>query len=423
MAGFVLLVGLLFSSLGNLTARTESPPPEALQAAAKKLVALLKDWKIDEIDPKPSVVIDGQQGYRVALEHTWIVYPAGQRQLAASEAPPRDLGPGVRMREACHFVLVPAGSGKLDADFARKIPWKEEESDSKEFRLPVALGRGYGFDWFSYTTIGMQESIRRELALTGGDDRLQLLIKGLSVPDGDTPDSSMRHLAKWGDGALPAIDEAIRTSADTTYPIRSLAVMNTPAAAKRLLELYNSEDPKTHEHAADALTREFVHEAKPAYFDMLRRQTKHTPTAAKTCMILKWKDAGPLLNELVEKPSSFAIYMAAYHARGVLSGHPVDPGLLKAAESVRNTDPAEAQRALERITNFPDSEAAVFVGLRMATLSGKGDLRQVHQAGLEILKALPRPAVQKVLARLAAARTGEEPVHVERVLEELSGDQ
>ena len=80
------------------------------------------------------------------------------------------------------------------------------------------------------------------------------------------------------------------------------------------------------------INRPFRPEAKQVYFDMIARQTR-VNEATEVCLEQGWKDALPLIELVIEKPSSLGASRDAYTTYRQLSGKPIDPKLLQAAKS------------------------------------------------------------------------------------------
>jgi hypothetical protein len=392
---------------------TDQAPPE-LRAAVDRLAAALPRWSAHHIDREPSVAVDGRRGYRIVLRMTWKEPPPGT--IPHQQALIRTGGDDptyVTKHTDWHFVLFPARDARLSADAKRDILW--HVPDEKLFRLPVALGEGHGFEWFSYSTIPMQHFVREQLKLSGGDDRLQLAIRGLSVVDEgtNTRDSVMRLFPHFGEKGFDALDEVVRTGSDPTNAIHSMAFFRDARATARLVELYKSHNEQVHRAAAYALIYQpYRRDAKEAYFDMIARQL-HVTEAMRACLEQDWKDALPVIEAVVEKPSSLGAYREAYKISRELSGNPIDAELFEAAtiiqcqsSSDRASQPTEQElRAARRtIVESPDAEGAAFVALSLATFVTKGNTALVNRDGIEILRELPRPLVVKMLNRLAAGQ-------------------
>jgi hypothetical protein len=365
---------------------------------------------VHHIDQEASVAVDGQKGYRIVLRFAWKEPPPGSVPQQQVAAPSRGDDPThVTKHTDWHYVLVPASDARLSAEAKRKILW--HVPDDKQFRLPVALGEGHGFVWFSYATIPMQHFVRKQLMLTGGDDPLQLALRGLSVEDEgmNTRNSVSRLFVQFGDEGFDALDKIIRASDDPSTAIRSMVHFRDAKATARLVELYKSSNEQVHRAAAYALVHlPYRPAAKEAYLDMIGRQL-HVNEAMQACLEFGWKDALPLIEGVVEKPSSLGAYREAYKISRQLSANSIEAQVLAAANVIqrqsgsdRGSQPTERELVAARrtIIGTADIEGAAFVGFSLATFVTKGNTAPVNKDGIEILRALPRPVVEKMLNRL-----------------------
>lgn len=428
----LLVVLSLFGKSGvSVDAADQAKVPPQLRAAVTGLTAALPSWPVHHIDQEPSVAVDGQRGYRIVLRSTWKVPPPGARpqQLVAAPGRGEDDPTYVTRHTDWHFVLVPASDAGLAAQAKREILW--HVPDEQQFRLPVALGEGHGFVWFSYATIPMQDFVREQLMLTGGDDRLQLALRGLSVQDEgmNTRNSVSRLFVQFGDKGFAALDEVSRSSDDPSNSIRSMVHFRDANATARLIELYNSPNEQVHRAAAYALVHQpYRPAAKEAYLDMIGRQL-HVNEAMQACLGMGWKDALPLIEGVVEEPSSLGAYRDAYMAYRQLSDNPIDAAVLAAAiviqrqiGSDRASQPTEGELTAARrtIIDSADVEGAAFVSLSLATFVTKGSTALVNKNGIEILRVLPRPVVEKMLKRLLDGVGETDKPQVRKVLGQIS---
>ncbi len=400
-----------------------APVPAQLQAAVDRLAAALPRWSVHHIDEEPSVAVDGQLGYRIVLRFAWKEPPPGTppRQQVAAPSRGADDPASVTKYTDWHFVLVRASDARLSAEAKREILW--HVPDEREFRLPVALGEGHGFLWFSYVSIPMQHFVREQLTLAGGDDRLQLALRGLAVEDEgmNTRNSVLQLFVQFGDAGYAALDEVVRASDDPSLAIRGMVHFCDAKATARLVELYSSPDEQVHRAAAYSLVHlPYRPAAKEAYLDMIGRQL-HVHEAMQACLEFGWQDALPLIDGVVERPSSLGAYREAYKISRQLSGNPIEAELLAAANVIlrqsssdRTSQPTEGELADARrtIMGTTDIEGAAFVGFSLATFVTKGNIAPVNTDGIEILRALPRPVVEKMLNRLldGLGETDRQPV-------------
>lgn len=406
-----LLSLVVLSLLGRISFAADPGPPQ-VQAAVDRLKAAVQGWSVHHVDQQPTVAVERQQGYRVILRSTWKEPPPGavvQQQVAQ---PGRGEGDPTYLTRHTdwHFVLVPLGVAELSAEAKREILW--HIPDEKQFRLPVAMGEGHGFAWFSYSSIPMQHFVREQLKLTGGDDRLQLVVRGLSVVDEgtNTRNSVTPLFVQFGKEGFVALEKLIQSNDNPYNAIQGLTYFRDAQATARLVQLYQSSNGQSRRAAAYALIHEpFRPEAKAAYLDMVRNQLLvHRAMAA--CEEFGWKEALPLIDGVVEKPSSLGAYRDAYQLSRKLSGQAIDPELLTAAGVIRGqlgtgsgSQPKADQvaAARQKIIQSTDVEGAVFIGFSLASFNTKGNTAPVKQDGMEILRALPRPVVDKMLNALA----------------------
>ncbi len=390
--------------------------PPQLQQAVARLANMLERWKVYNVDTEPSVAIDGRRGYRVVLRMTWKEPPVGYQHTQQEVMPGHrsDVSNYITKHTDCHFVLVPLSKAKLATDAKREILW--HVPDDKQFRLPVAMGDGLGFEWFTFATISDQHFLRERLMLTGGDDRLQLLLRGLAVDDEGTIRNSIESLfVQFGEPGFAALDEIIRKHDDESQAhrsvnaIRAMRYFRDAKATARLVELYHSRHKLPQRAAAYALIcRPLRPEAKSAYLHMLSGQ-QYLPEAILTCGELGLKEALPELQRLIEKPPSLGIYRDAYTTYRKLVGIPIDAKLQDADNTLHRQsaiDPKmqptddELAAARHAIRATQDVEGAALVGLGLATANFKGNNEPSKKIGVEILRMVPRQAVETALGKL-----------------------
>jgi hypothetical protein len=397
-----------------------------VRGAADRLAAVLPQWSVQKIDRQPSVEAFGQKGYRIVLRHSW--KEPGPGSFGQQAAVPRgeDDPTLVSRHTDWHFVIFPESDEALPAEAKREVLW--HVPDEKQFRLPVAMGQGHGFEWFSYTSIPMQHYLRGKLKLEGGDDRLQLALLGLSVEDSgaNTRNSMMPVFVQFQDAGFAALDQAVQASDDPTYAIRSMAYFRNARASSRLLELYRSPNEQFHRAAAYALVqRPFRPDAKEAYLDMILRQS-HAFEAIDACLEFGWDDAAPLIQDVIGRPSSLGVWRHAYQAARNLEGKPIDQSLLAAADVIRRqsgSDPPsdeELATARETIIKAAQAEDAAFVALSLATFVTKGNTAPVNKDGIAILRALPRTVVEEMLHGLLEGLPESERSQIAAILRQAS---
>ncbi len=277
------------------------------------------------------------------------------------------------------------------------------------------MGEGHGYSWFTHGTIPGQELLREKLNLEGGDDRIQLAMDGLALEDKNSMTRhSCRHIpAKFGDRSLPYVRKAIEQAegVELSGVVGCLAYLRTKKTTALLLDLYHSGDEKMRSAAEKVLIREpFRPEAKQAYFDMLKRQSR-VNHATNASLEFGWKDTLPILEEIIAKPRHFNWYRKAIEARRLFEGNPIAQEIVDAEYDLRltmrpNPDAetvAKIESARQILIRSQDSEAANLSALALTYFVTKGNSEPVRKVGLEILQSRPR---QSTIAFLQALIKG-----------------
>jgi len=432
----MLLTAWCASGAAGLTAEKAvavQVPPQ-LQAAVARLEAATTNFEsaasgpfsvpdnhgslLHHVDKQPSVDVGGQRGYRIVLRTSWKDAPADYMPHRQQTIKGEENESVIAARQGnwptkhtdWHFVLVPLSDKKLPDDAKRDILWNVP--DEKEFRLPVALGEGGGFAWFTYTSVLEQHFVRKKLQLTGGDDPLQLAL--LTLPhQGQALGFLFTECGQRGFAALDQVTQA----GDDPYnvvrkcnAIRNMESFRDAQATARLIDLYfHSRNNEVKQAAATALIGHPLRpEASQAYIDMISHFGRSSE-AIEICKELGLKDALPAIGAIVEKPSSLHAYLRAYDAYRQLSGKPIDAKLIEAADMIRTQafaqggmrpTPEEIAQARRTIATSPDAGGAAYLGLSLAAFQTKGSVGTANTDGIEILKALPRPLIQELCNRL-----------------------
>jgi hypothetical protein len=399
-------------------------------------------WTLHHADREPSVEAEDRKGYRIVLLRTWQEHPQElmQQQQAVPSAIDSNRPGGITRHEAWHFVLFPvavvsdnsrAQIERLESQGRREeaarvvgvtpaakweIMWQVPDADT--YRLPVALGEGHGFRWFTYAGIPTQYFVRDKLKLTGGDDQLALMVRGLTVNDKGTGTRNgvMGLFVEFGDQGFEALDKLVRNS-DRSWnehgclALRAMGGFRDTRATTRLMEVYH-ESPirELRQSAAYVLiSQPFRTEAKEAYFSMLRRGDRASE-ALQACEEFNWRDAAPLVARLVEKPRNLGVFRQAIQTYRRLAGKPIEADLLEAAATIRQQDPSQHDTAEQRetlasarakIAGSADVEAAIYVALEMAFYGMKANnIQLVQDEGIACLQVLPRADVTRTLDQL-----------------------
>ncbi len=429
----VISLGVAFSQNDGASSKADEDDVEAaitpIEKVAEGLAAIepLKRWKLVSVDEKPTVSVDGYDGFRIVLRRTWKHYTRPPQQRPATKS---ELGPFELRHEDWEFVCVPVRPKKAPPTLKSRIKW--EKSDSPYYTRDICLGEGEGYLWFTHGTLFLQDAVRKQLKLSGGDDRIQLLVDGLSVEDlgSNTSNSCGPMLAQFGDRALPYIERAIERAGgdDPLRVVRSLGYIRTQKSTALLMKLAESEEQKLRLAAYYALVQVPLREsARPTYLEMLRRH-RRVQRVCQACIEFQWREALPVLRDLIEKPRNFREFETAIRTRRVLEGNPIPKELFEAEKTLRSlvrrdVDPESRQRienARDLLITSDDTEAANLAALSLALFVTKGDTAPVRSAGIEILRSRPEESTMKFLTTLAANIAEHERGLIEGVIETVA---
>lgn len=425
--GLTLICGLFASTQSNAQvadqARIETTP---IKEAVDRLVAGNQGWKLLQVDERPSITVDGYRGYRVVLRRTWKEFTDPIPQQVRPDA---ERGPFELRHEDWEFVLMAVQPKPVPPALRRQIKW--QKSTSPYHTQDVCLGEGLGYTWFTRGTLFGQDYARESLKLDGGDDRIQLAMDGLLVDDPGTMtgNTCLYIPAKFGDRALPYIERTIeRVSAgeDRLWRvIGSLAYIDTDRSTELLLKLFDSETNEIRRAAQYALIHQpFRKGGKRAYLDMLRRQSS-LQEACRACVQFQWREAVPILHEIIARPQHLRELTYTIPARRTLEGNPIAPALLEAELTMRKLTSQQRTPELQRqidaarrlLIQTDDTEAANLAALSLATATSKGGVVPVNEGGLEILRSRARESTLAFLKSLAEGIHEDERPRIENVLQ------
>lgn len=428
------LLGLILGLHTSHHANAQPPEVSVVETlpskdVADRLVAVSKAWKLQACDEQPSVQVEGYRGFRIVLRRSWKHY-ANLSQQVTQPRPAELEDPGEARHEDWEFVLIPLLPKRARAELKTKIPW--QESNSPYHTRDVCLGEGLGYVWYTRGTLYGQEEVRTKLKLDGGDDRLQLAMDGLLVKDeGTNTGNSCLHIpAKFGDRALPYVERTIaqaRPGDELWRVVGCLAFIHTERSTKLLLKLFDS-PVNDIQHAAQyaLIHKPFRPAAKRAYLDMLRRQIS-IEAACPACAEFQWKEAVPILRDVIASPRYLTYIRHAIPVRRSLENLPIAQELLDAEQTLLKStskDPSPELRqqldaARRLLIQTEDAEAANMIAVLLAVKVFKGDGTPVREAGLEILRSRPRQSTVVFLKSLAAGIHEDERSKVEKVLQAL----
>lgn len=145
--------------------------PDALAACTP-----LTRMDIAHVDEKPSVVAAGSRGYRLRTGFAeFVLFPVEDA-----------------VRPELKTTLWLSGP--------RGTPYPS-------LTRPFCMGVGHGVQWFALTTVEIQDDLRGELGLEGGDDRLQLMI--------DT--NSFHLMPRLGARAIPYLESVVQDDSEFAF--------------------------------------------------------------------------------------------------------------------------------------------------------------------------------------------------------------
>ncbi len=426
--GLTVIWGL-FASTGLSAQLPDQPPAEItpIKELAERLGATLPGWSLHEQDEQTRVAVAGHRGFRLVLRRTWKEFTnINQSQVAVPQSE-ESAGPFELRHEDWEFVLIPIRPKAASEAIKSRIKWRK--SASPYYTRDLCLGQGFGYVWFTHGTLFGQEFLRDRLKLEGGDDRLQLAMDGLQVQDvgTNTGNSCLYIPAKFGDRALPYIEktiEQVREGDDLWRVVGSLAFIRTDRSTELLLKLFDSGNEELRRSAQYALIHKPYREAaKRAYLDMLKRQSS-LESACLACVEFQWKDAVPILRDVIASPHELAGLRLAIPARRALEGLPISQELLDAERTLHalmrpDRDPElqlKIDSARRHLIQTDDSEGANLAALSLAIMTSKGNTMPVNEAGLEILKSRPRQSTVVFLKSLAAGVHEKDRPQVEKLL-------
>lgn len=423
--GAIVVWGLVASTRSEAQPQDKPAAIAPIKEVAEKLKATSKHWTLQEQDEQPSVAVEGYRGFRVVLRRTWKEFPIEQVQRAQVGKPE---GPFELRHEDWEFVLIPVRPKEAPATLKEKIPWRK--STSPYHTRDLCLGQGFGYVWFTRGTLFGQEFVRDTLKLEGGDDRIQLAMDGLQVQDEgtNTANSCVYVPAKFGDRALPYVERAIEeaTAGEELWRVVGcLGHIQTDRSTELLLKLFESKNNELRRAAQYGLIQKpYRKAAKRAYLDMLKRQSS-LESAARACVEFEWKEAVPILREVIAGPEHLISLQHAIPACRTLEGRPIAQELLDAKQTLHSLFQRDRDAALERkiaaarrlLIESGDAEGANLAALLLATMKSKGGAVEVNKAGLEILKSRPRQTTVAFLKPIIATLEGNEQREVEALLD------
>jgi len=411
---------------GLLSARAELPSivVDSISKAANK-------WELESVEgPEPKTSAGGPfKGYRVILTRSY------DEDLAKNVT-----GAAKKRFNHLDLVLVPRAKAFDPEGAIYIIPWSNAPEEYASF--VHWIGSGMGFEWFCRGDLATMDELRTALSLSGGDDRLQCLVEGLSVDDKGfrTADQAIGRLKAFGKAAIPAINSSVaKTVADGKAPVSQMLAFKALACDEgnnALSTYFAAGDSRLSSAAGNALLNPpYVSQAKDAYLKMLSDGIA-VPNCVEACKQFGWKaEALPLLENVMDSPRTlkdFEIALLAYrgfkegsidmtalnatsqiYAAAISSGDlPGTPKTFLFGESADSTKERVAEAARKRMKPFeeqiakaPDKDIAFLAALWLCLFqmpdSSKAFIDRIHSSGLRVLRSLPRQKAEPMLLRLS----------------------
>lgn len=407
---FVLLLIMSQTSLGQAEANSVSNCFKKVKEVfppSWEIREHWKDWEIIYADNKPSVSVQGQDGYRCVLQNC--IPPENHPNLDVSET--------VTRYNHIDLVLF-SDDYQFDDKFKQKIPWLELKKIGHT--KPVYMGTRDGFHWFINTTAEYQEEIRERLKLTGGDDRIEILLEALTLNlSGYYNDPLETLLSEYGDEAIPYIKRYIDryTQKDPDKSLERcfyvLRRIRTDLSTQLLKDQYAS--PKTRQFATIALSYGTCREAaKDEYIDILKQGIYDSLTVKNImdgCIKYAWEEALPYIEGIYAKPKRWDNLLDAYLCIREFKGQPVSDELLKAYYTIRscyqNDGPEDIEKAKNILVESSDTESVTLmsIGLVLQKHGAKPGVRPIcaHNAGWEVLRMLPEETAKPLVDHISKA--------------------
>ncbi len=406
-----------------------------ISEVAAKAAGVFSDWEnchVYQCDEKPSVRIGQMNGYRVVLRRSRKEYTGIHQQQKPTNAE-ADME-FVLKYSHMEIVLFPEQS-QLSNTTKDLILWQELEQE--HFVKPVAVGSGYGFQWFVNGTLYHQDVLRSKLELQGGDDQLAVLVDGLFVEDkGSWTRNSLAHLvAQHGNAAIEYIEKAVKDHMgdDPSPAVRPLTFIRTDRATELLMRYYSIKETKA--AAAYALVdKPYRQGAKLQYLDMLRNR-KYWNYAIVACTQFGWKESLPILEDMCQKPDLWNMYRDAFIAKRQLSGKPFPQEIMDARNALRKsvwsrdyTNEKECQDAEKTLVNTTDKEASTVMAIDLAlfyTKANDDEIALVNLTGRDILRQMPLQYIEMaygIVTKFSDPRRKRRVRELQQFLKELIND-
>lgn len=159
------------------------------------------------------------------------------------------------------IVMVPDKGVDPGRELISSLDWNYPGSDLKQFT--VYQGHGGGYYWYMQSDIARLEYFRRVMRLSGGDDIVKLMAKGLNVIDFDmfTSRIAVEYFRGKGPEPVPLIVQAMKNwkQEEKQRPIQHLIALKltgSTAGAEELMKIAQSSDHALAHQALQLLVEE-----------------------------------------------------------------------------------------------------------------------------------------------------------------------
>jgi hypothetical protein len=299
---------------------------------------------------------------------------------------------------------------------------------TNQYHREVAyLGNRHGYACYAFMPIYEWVGTQKTLDCLGGDAPLPAMIRGLGVVDRGsmTANSCSGMLSAAGSLAVPYLKPLLSTI-NAPLAIRTLSNNQSKESTELLLECTRSPSPEVARAAKHYLCAQPRAEAVELYFQWLAQDAGRTNTLPllRACTQFDQARLAPHLPRVLASPDNPRELRLAFDLSRSIAGHEIPPSLTNAETVIRQSSSRatnsptrqEYDQAVAVLTQSNDVEASAYIGMSLATASGKGLPNEVNQAGVLILKTLPDQRGVK-LARLLCTSCRDENVH--RALREV----
>jgi hypothetical protein len=264
------------------------------------------------------------------------------------------------------------------------------------------LGKSDGFAWFGHMPMYEWISLQRELHLQGGDDPLEGAARGLAIEDHGSvmANSAESFLVQAGANALPYLKPVLTGTNAFQRALSVLSQIPGSEATTLLLGYAESSNPAIARRTRYLMAWYPRPDAEDAYFKWLNADVGRTNVfqLLQACAKCNLKRLAPFLPRVLAAPKSVHEYRRAFELARTAAGKEIPRSLLDAEESIKkygyrsgtNFDQGKVVAAVNTLLRANDIDSAACIGLSLACATTKGDWSAANQAGLTVLKDLPK---------------------------------